>query len=419
MNSNIARSVKDSGVNWIGQIPADWNTPKLRYLITKTNAGEVIDRSFWHDGDELLYTCQRTPMASRYPDFPSEKRTEPGDLLLTRNGTPYIHLPVPGSIYSNVVQRVRLTRMCNTKFMWYALSDAARNVSGYGDIIESFNMGVWKELVLPLPNPSEQQSIAAFLDKRVASIDSIIEKKQRLIELLQEKRQALITQAVTKGLDPSVPMKDSGIEWLGEIPAHWESVPLLVCLKENTIKNEGLAEDNVLSLSYGQIVPRDVESNFGLLPASFSTYQVVDPDNIVIRPTDLQNDKRSLRVGYVEQRGIITSAYIALERRERMLPKYAYYLLHTADIHKVFYNMGGGLRQSVRYFDLKWMPLIAPPVEEQMAIIKVLDQGIAILDATISKNQRLIELYQEYRQALISAAVTGKIDVREEVAACP
>jgi len=136
--------------------------------------------------------------------------------------------------------------------------------------------------------------------------------------------------------------RDSGVPWLGEVPSHWEVEPLFVCLRERKTVNAGSQVSNVLSLSYGRIIPRNVEDNFGLLPESFETYQVVEPGSIVLRLTDLQNDKRSLRVGLVRETGIITSAYVCLEPASRVHPSYAAYLLHTYDAAKVFYSQGGG-----------------------------------------------------------------------------
>jgi type I restriction enzyme S subunit len=137
--------------------------------------------------------------------------------------------------------------------------------------------------------------------------------------------------------------------WEGTLPTGWERLPLFALATEPKRKNVGLRETEVLSLSYGRIVVRDVDSNLGLLPASFETYQIVEPNEIVLRLTDLQNDKRSLRVGRCTQRGIITSAYVALRTRTRLDGPYGYYLLHCYDLHKVFYGLGGGVRQSMKY----------------------------------------------------------------------
>ena len=205
---------------------------------------------------------------------------------------------------------------------------------------------------------------------------------------------------------PSYPQyKPSGIPWLGNVPSGWEVQPLGTQVSENKVYNHSLRENNVLSLSYGKIVRRDVSTNFGLLPESFDTYQIVNSGDIVLRLTDLQNDQRSLRVGLVTERGIITSAYIGL-KVYNIYPLYCYFLLHSYDLSKVFYTFGGGVRQSMRYEDLKKLSIPVPPLEEQHAIATFLDRETAKIDALIAMKRRLLELLSEKRQALISHAVT-------------
>ena len=199
--------------------------------------------------------------------------------------------------------------------------------------------------------------------------------------------------------------KDSGVEWLTTVPAHWEEVRGDAVIREKYESNKGMLSDNLLSLSFGRIVRKDVFSNDGLLPDSFETYQVVDPGDIVFRPTDLQNDWNSLRSAIAEERGIITSAYIAVTSSSAV-PRYLHYLFRAYDHTKVFYSMGGGLRQAFKFADLRRLPLLMPPISEQTAIATFLDRETAKIDALIAEQQRLIALLQEKRQAVISHAVT-------------
>jgi type I restriction enzyme, S subunit len=199
--------------------------------------------------------------------------------------------------------------------------------------------------------------------------------------------------------------KPSGVEWIGEIPEEWDVKPLFTVLKERCLKNIGNREKNVLSLSYGNIIRRDINENFGLLPESFETYQIVEKGNIILRLTDLQNDKRSLRVGLVNEKGIITSAYVCLEIANNT-NKYLSMLLHAYDFLKVFYGFGGGVRQSMKYEDIKRLPIILPPLSEQAAIADFLDEKTAKIDEVIGKKKRLIELLDEYKTAIINHAVT-------------
>jgi len=201
--------------------------------------------------------------------------------------------------------------------------------------------------------------------------------------------------------------KDSGVEWVGDIPENWAVKPLFGTSTSESVKNINGVENNVLSLSYGNIVRRDVDKNFGLLPESFNTYQIVECGDLILRLTDLQNDKRSLRVGHAKERGIITSAYLKLVvKKDTFDDNYLYRLLHSYDTTKVFYGMGGGLRQSMSFEDMRRLPVLVPSIEEQKQIANFLDHETTKIDTLIEKQQQLIKLLKEKRQAVISHAVT-------------
>lgn len=203
--------------------------------------------------------------------------------------------------------------------------------------------------------------------------------------------------------------KDSEIPWVGRIPTAWSVYPLLSLVSERTESNAGMRENNLLSLSYGRIVRKDIEANDGLLPESFETYQIVEPGDIVLRLTDLQNDKRSLRSALVEERGIITSAYLEI-CPSKVQPRFLAYLLRAYDLTKVYYSMGGGLRQSMKFTDMKRMPQVVPSDDEQSAIVAFLDHETGKVDALIGGQEELLTLLAEKRRATISRAVTRGLD---------
>ena len=200
-------------------------------------------------------------------------------------------------------------------------------------------------------------------------------------------------------------VKPSGLEWVGDIPADWKVMPFFVHAPQSNVSNRGMVEQNLLSLSYGSVVRRSIDSAQGLLPASFETYQIVERNDIIFRLTDLQNDWRSLRSARCSERGIITSAYLAVTSRD-ISPRYFAFLMRSYDLSKVFYGMGSGLRQSLKYSDMKRLPLLIPPSGEQKQIASFLDYETAKIDALIEKQQQLIALLAEKRQAVISHAVT-------------
>lgn len=204
-------------------------------------------------------------------------------------------------------------------------------------------------------------------------------------------------------------MKDSGIEWIGEIPEGWEISPLFSIFKERKQKNYNLKETNILFLSYGKIIRRNTETNMGLLPESFETYNIVDKSNIILRLTDLQNDKTSLRTGLVIERGIITSAYIALEsiNTENV---FFHYLLHCYDELKVFYVMGNGVRQNLKFAELSRLPLLVPPLAEQQRIADYLDAKCAHIDQCLELTRQSMEKLRAYKLSCITEAVTKGLD---------
>lgn len=213
-----------------------------------------------------------------------------------------------------------------------------------------------------------------------------------------------------EGLRPYPEYKESGVSWLGRVPGHWKTGPGFAAFREKQIKNTGMKEKTVLSLSYGRIVVKPPERLHGLVPDSFETYQVVDPGDIIIRSTDLQNDWNSLRVGLVHNRGIITSAYLCFRTTDILRPDFGYQMLHTFDLLKVFYGLGSGLRQNLDFGDFKRMLVFIPPPAEQAAIVRFLDWANGRLERAMRAKRKVIALLEEQKQVLIHRAVTRGLD---------
>ena len=190
-------------------------------------------------------------------------------------------------------------------------------------------------------------------------------------------------------------MKDSGVEWIGKIPESWDVKQLRTYFLRRSNKNIHLQEKNLLSLSYGRIVRKNIDTKEGLLPESFDGYNIVEDGDIVIRGTDLQNDHRSLRTGLVTERGIITSAYMTLKPKTEVNSAYYHYLLHCYDVSKVFYSMGGGLRQSLDYWEFIRMPVLHPTDGEQEEIISYIQTKCTAIDTAIEKTKKSIEKLEE------------------------
>jgi type I restriction enzyme M protein len=217
-----------------------------------------------------------------------------------------------------------------------------------------------------------------------------------------------IIKAITKGLNPNVPMKESGIDWIGEIPEHWNVYMLTQLFDQVKCKNTGMVETNLLSLSYGKIKQKDINTAEGLLPENFEGYNIIEKDDIVLRLTDLQNDRTSLRVGLATQRGIITSAYVTIRNKSEFNPEYLYYYLHCFDLYKGFYGMGAGVRQGLTYDGVKYLKMALPPREEQDQIIEYITKKSKEIEDLIELKRKIILELEDYKRSFICEHIIGK-----------
>ena len=317
-----------------------------------------------------------------------------------------------------------------TQFGYWSIIAAkpALQSEGQGTTFQELGRDKLRSVRIALPDLPTQRAIADFLDRETARIDLLIEKKQRLVALLGEKRSAAITAAVTGQIrvegvgirDCLITEGDGGAITLQERvhgiskPSNWRLDKLHKVLRvRKGHKNEGMKEDNLLSLSYGRIVQKNINSSDGLLPENFEGYQIVEPGNIVLRFTDLQNDKRSLRQGLVTQKGIITSAYDAVEVKRDNDPRFWFYSLFALDLAKHYYSLGGGVRQSIKFSDFPNDWVYRPDLLTQRAIADFLDCETARIQKIQETTRQSIDRLREYRSSLVTAAVTGQINVAE------
>lgn len=428
---------KDSGVEWIGKIPEHWEVTRLKNLIEVHYSGvwgnesdeSINDRNCIRIADfdfDNLTINEKNLTKRNYSDKEIEKyELRKGDILVEKSGggdkTPVGRVVFFGleesSLYANFIEMLRV-KSVSKKFIAYLLSSMYHSGLIYTMFnqttgIQNLNIPkyITQNIVLPKDN-FEQEKIAIYLDKKTEKIDSIIKSLEDQKENLEQYKRELIAEVITKGLNSNIPMKDSGVDWIGQVPEHWEIHPLFSIFKQNKVKNIGMKNDNLLSLSYGNIIRKDIDTTFGLLPANFENYQIVDKGYIILRLTDLQNDKKSLRTALVNEKGIITSAYIGLVKiNSKCNTDYMHYLLHSYDLRKVFYSMGSGLRQSLNFDDIKRLPIVLPKDDEQKEIVEYLDYRVNKVESIKNKLQLQIEKLKEYRKILIHEAVTGKIKI--------
>lgn len=412
---------KDSGVKWIGEIPSHWKTRKIKYIFTEKSEKGYPD-------EPVLCSTQKYGVIpqSMYENrvvvvnkgLEGLKLVRKGEFVISlrsfQGGIEYAHYQ---GIISAAYTILQLNEGIDAEYMKYLLKSfefiqlLQTCVTGIREG-QNINYALLRKNYIALPSLPEQHSIVSFLDKELGKIDTYMAKEQQLIDKLKELKQSVIARAVTLGINPKAKMKPSGINWIDEIPEHWDVRKLSQVATEYYVSNKDIHHQNLLSLSYGNIVRKDIKTTKGLLPSSFDGYQVVKDGIIVLRLTDLQNDHKSLRVGLAHEEGIVTSAYLSLKPRASVTSSYLYEQLHCNDTHKVFYGMGDGLRQSLNWQGIRNLPVVVPPLSEQKSIIEYITSATTKIDKLIVEKTYELEYMKELRQRVISNAVTGKIDVR-------
>ena len=425
-------SYKDSGIEWLGEIPEEWEVEKLKYNANifsgnsisdhkKSNYEFIIEESFAYistkdldinDSSINYDNGLRIPKTNN--DFKVANKNS--TLLCIEGGSAgrKISFTNQNICFVNKLACISSIKNNDSKYIYYLIKSSIFksqfNLSMNG-LIGGVSLSILKNFDLTFPPKEEQIKIASYLDTKTEQLDKAIKQKEQLIELLKERRQILINEAVTKGIDKTVTMKDSEVGWIGEIPESWEIVPGFTVYKENKTKNTGMKDDRVLSLSYGKIVVKPKEKLTGLVPESFETYQIVKPRDIIIRCMDLQNDQTSLRTAISINDGIITSAYLNLNVINTFNSEYLHYYLHSLDITKVLYKFGSGLRQNLSYEDFKRLSIAQPPKQEQQQIVDFIRNQTSKIDNAIDLQQKPIDKLKEYKNTLIDSVVTGKVRV--------
>ncbi|EKM0372451.1 restriction endonuclease subunit S [Cronobacter turicensis] len=429
---------KDSGVEWLGKIPSGWLLKKAKYIFQRVQRPlRDIDGvvTAFRDGQVTLRTNRRT-------DGFTNSVKEIGYQGVRRNDLVIHAMDGFAGAIGVSDSDGKCSPVCSVCIPW---QDQPLNMRFYGylvrqlavtDFILSLAKGIrerstefrfneFSGLMLPIPPVYEQDQIAKFLDHETAKIDNLIEKQQQLIELLKEKRQAVISHAVTKGLNPDVPMKDSGIEWLGEVPNHWELVPLkYLC---NFSGGGTPTKDN---LSYWQggtvpwVSPKDMKSFWISETQDYVTPKAVSESStnyveegsllMVVRSGILQ---RNIPVAINIVKVTMNQDMKALKFNERMKAHYAAYFIN-GNVNSLLleWTKEGATVESIEHDYLANGLIPVPPIDEQHLIIKSISDQMMRFELLEEKALTGIRLLQERRTALISAAVTGKIDVRDWIA---
>lgn len=431
-------SYKDSGAEWLGMIPQHWDTKKIKRmcLVKRGASPRPIDDPIYFD-NEGVYAWVRISDVTASDKYllKTEQRLsetgnarsvclEPGELFLSiaaTVGKPII-TQIKCCIHDGFVYFVGLRE--NREYLFYLFS-SGQLYSGLGKLGTQLNLNTDTigDIRVPVPSACEEESIADFLDRETAKIDALIAKKERLIELLQEKRAALISQAVTKGLDPGVPMKDSGIGWLGQVPAHWRIVRLKHLVSFVTSGSRGWAtyysDEGALFLRVGNLSRTGIN-----LDLSDVQHVSPPPGAEGERTRVFQDDLLVSITAYIGAVGVVADdigeAYVnqhlalARLRAGKVAPRWiAYCLLSRAGQGQFPLLLYGGTKDGLGLDDVRNLFVLIPPAQEQIDIINLLDQKTTQIDELAARIRVNIDRLGEYRATVISAAVTGKIDVRD------
>ena len=404
---------------WLTEVPRHWNFKNINSIFDERRT-KVSDKDYQPLSVTKNGIMLQLENVAKSNDSENRKKILEGDFVINsrsdRKGSSGLS-NYKGSV--SLINIVLSARVGHGKYWHYLMKSTGfqeefyRNGKGIVADLWSTNFQAMKNIVLPVPPIHEQEQIANFLDWKVNEIDRLINIEKKKKNLLSSIKDSKIKRLCNYGVLEPTQFQTIDNYIFEKIPARWSIRTISQISEENKTKNSDMLETNLLSLSYGNIVRRNIYTTFGLLPASFSTYQIVEKGMVILRFTDLQNDHKSLRVGLANERGIITSAYIALKLTDEIIPEYLYYTLHSYDICKGFYGMGAGVRQSLGFEEFKRMYIPLPSKNEQQAIV---DECVKIKEEISSENKIIdeyIEELQNLKISLISEVVTGKINVQE------
>lgn len=427
----MSRKMKESLSEYAGEIPCTWNDVPIKYITTcnddtlsestnKDFAFEYIDIGSVKYGKGIINVQPMT-----FEDSPSRARriVKSNDVIISTVRTylkavaiiPKIENP---TIVSTGFAVLRAKKNIDSKFLQYTLSNDT-----FVSTVEKYSNGVSypainsTELIkfkIPVPPLEEQQNIADFLDSKTASIDSAIQAQKDIVEKLKEYKQSVITEAVTKGLNPDAEMKDSGIEWIGEIPKSWEVMPNKYLMTKQKDLCPVYNGENILSLSMRGVYVRDPYDESGKRPKTYDGYQFVYDGDLLMCLFDIDVTPRC--VGRVYDNGLTSPAYsrFVMNRKKANVDYYYYYYL-ALDFDKTLLHLAKNMRSSFTETDFGRINAPVPPIKEQQQIVEYLDSKTTTIDKAIEQKNAIIEKLEEYKKSIIYNAVTGKIDCRKDV----
>jgi len=434
---------KESGIKWIGEIPEEWQVKKLKYICTKyAEYGlNISSDNYQTEGIRFIRTTDIDDYGNLQNGGVYLNKSlckgytlNCGDLLISRSGTigrtflfnskkngeaTYAGYLVRFSINKNkaMPKYVFYFTKTNSFFGWLEIQSIETT-------IENVNGQKYANLLLTIPPLPEQITITNFLDKKTAEISKLIEKDKKLIELLKEKRTALINHAVTKGLDPNVKLKDSGIPWIGKIPENWEAKKLKQISEINISNVDKKSDENepeVLLCNYIDVYKNEfIDSTINFMKATASVEQIrrftIKMGDVIITKDSEEPTDIAIPALIIEDlKNVVCGYHLALIRSNKMIldGSFLFRALQSKKINDQFITEANGVtRFGISTYPILNSYILIPPLSEQIQIAEYLDKTTLKIDRTIEKTEAKLELLEEFKKSLIHHAVTGKIDIR-------
>lgn len=411
---------KDSGVQWLGEIPSHWELLKMKYAFKERSEKN-------HPNEEPLCATQSRGVIpqSLYEGrvvvvnkgVEGLKLVKVGDFVISlrsfQGGIEYAYYQGIISAAYTVLQPKESDMAPYFKYMFKShdyIQLLQTCVTGIREG-QNINYPLLAKKAVPIPPMEEQHAIVSYLDTKCSKLDTFISNKEKEITLLQEMKQRVITDAVTRGLNPNVKFKPTNIPWLPEIPEHWEEKRLSTQFTGDVQVNKDFTVKHAFKFNYGELVPKNEVGAPEEYRDVYVRYSLIKEGDVLINGLNLNYDFVSQRVACAPADGIITSAYVVCRPRKNVNYNYYTLLFKAMDSMKLFHGMGSGIRLTLSFKELKKQLLPVPPIEEQHAIVSYITERTAKIDSLIEKLNKEIECVKEYKQRLVSDVVTGQIKV--------
>lgn len=414
---------KDSGVQWLGEIPSHWKMKRLASMFVgevEINKEYRIKRAFKFNYGDLVPKNEVGDLEEYKNVYTKYSLIKKGDIIINGLNLNYdfvsqrIACTSDEGIITSAYVVCRPRKKVNYNFYTYLFKgmDSMKLFHGMGSGIRlTLSFKELKRQLLPVPPEEEQDAIVFYLDIKCSNIEVLLANKKKEITLLQEMKQRVITDAVTRGLNPNVKFKPTNIPWLPEIPEHWEEKRLSTQFTGDVQVNKDFTVKHAFKFNYGELVPKNEVGAPEEYRDVYVRYSLIKEGDVLINGLNLNYDFVSQRVACAPADGIITSAYVVCRPRKNVNYNYYTLLFKAMDSMKLFHGMGSGIRLTLSFKELKKQLLPVPPIEEQHAIVSYITERTAKIDSLIEKLNKEIECVKEYKQRLVSDVVTGQIKV--------